>query len=116
MLDAMAAAWTNREYEKVAEFFTEPLFYSDPLNYSFTSKSDLLAFFQDDDGEAQFCEFHQAVFDEERQTGAAEYTYKGSFLYYGTVWIEISNNKISSWREYQHKSEHDRENFWKGKF
>jgi hypothetical protein len=114
MLDRMASGWTKRNYEKVAENFLDDLFYSDALNYSFFSKKDLLAFFRDDGGDPQFCKFYQTVYDEERQIGAAEYTYEGSFRYHGTVWVEIENDKIASWREYQHISELDRENFWKG--
>lgn len=110
----MAKAWTGRDYEKVVECFAARFFYSDALNYRFSNQAELLAFFRDDDGKPQYCEFHLAVFDEQRQTGAAEYTYEGSSRYHGTVWIEIENDRIESWREYQHISELDRENYWKG--
>lgn len=112
MLDRLADAWTNREYEKVVEHFASELFYSDPLNYSFRGNSELLEFFRNDDGMLQSCTFHNSVFDETRQVGTAEYTYKGTFQYHGTVWIELKDDKIVSWREYQHKTEKSWKEFW----
>lgn len=112
MLKLMAESWTSRNYKTVAEQFAETLFYSDSINYTFTKRIDLLAFFEDDGGHSQSCEFHNAVFDEESQKGAAEYTYKGTFCYHGTVWITIKNEKIIEWREYQQISEKTWEEFW----
>lgn len=112
MLDSMAGFWTNRNYEKVAAHFAEELFYSDSVNYRFFNKSNLLQFFKDDGGFPQSCIFHNAVFDDNIQKGAAEYTYKGTFCYHGTVWITIVNEKIVEWREYQQISEKNWDNFW----
>lgn len=116
MLDLMAKAWTNRNYEVVAAHFAEELFYSDSINYSFYNRLDLLNFFKDDDGYPQNCIFHNAVFDEKNQKGAAEYTYEGSFCYHGTVWITIQNEKIAEWREYQQISEKSWDDFWRKRF
>ena len=112
MLKSLAGGWTSRDYPKVIGCFSADVFYSDPLRYAFSDSSSLLAFFEDDDGRPQKCEFHYALFDEPRQVGAAEYTYEGTFRYHGTVWIEVKNDKISRWREYQHKSEKSWEEFW----
>lgn len=113
LLASLAENWTNRNYEAVAVNFAEDVFYSDSLNYTFFNRASLLKFFCDDGGCDQFCEFHNAVFDEARQIGTAEYTYEGTHRYHGTVWVEIANGKIATWREYQHKSELDWEAFWK---
>lgn len=112
-LDALVDGWTKGEYEKVASHFAENAFYSDALTYKFRDRATLLAFFQDDGGEPQSCVFHEWIFDEERQLGAAEFTYSGTYLYHGTVWITLSEDKIISWREYQHTSEKTREELWK---
>jgi hypothetical protein len=112
VLDSLSAGWKNRDYPSVADHFHEQLFYSDPLNYSIRNRRDLLEFFTDDDGKPQSCVFHNAVLDEERQIGTAEYTYQGTYLYHGTVWIELKDDKIASWREYQHKSERTWKEFW----
>ena len=113
MLKALAKGWTNREYAFVAEHFAEDVFYSDPQNYTIHDRESLLAFFEDDDGKPQSCAFHDQVFHEARQIGVAEYTYEGTFRFNGTVWIELRDDKIASWREYQHRSEKDWNEYWK---
>ncbi|HQU84898.1 MAG TPA: nuclear transport factor 2 family protein [Pyrinomonadaceae bacterium] len=112
MLETMAQAWSNRDYEKVSEYFAEKLFYSDSLNYSFKSKREILDFFKDDEGFSQNCIFHNVVFDEETQIGTGEYTYRGTFCYHGTAWIKIEDEKIVEWREYQHVSEKNYDDYW----
>jgi hypothetical protein len=113
LLTELAEGWTNREYTSVAACFADDVYYSDPQNYTIRDRSSLLTFFKDDDGEPQSCKFHNHVFDETHQLGVAEYTYEGTFRYHGTVWIELRNDKIASWREYQHKSNKDWKEFWK---
>lgn len=112
LLRSLADGWTNRQYSSVAASFAEDVFYSDALNYSLRGRASLLNFFEDDDGASQHCEFRLSLFDEERQIGVAEYSYKGSFRYHGTVWIKLSNDKIVNWREYQHRSDKDWKEFW----
>ncbi len=110
---SLADDWTNGSYEQVAARFAEDVFYSDSQNYTFTDREELLAFFRDDKGQSQSCRFHNSAFDEMRQVGAAEYTYKGTFRYHGTAWIQLRADRIASWREYQHRSEQSWEEFWK---
>ncbi|HKP69193.1 MAG TPA: nuclear transport factor 2 family protein [Pyrinomonadaceae bacterium] len=112
MLKLLADAWTDREYALVASQFAEDVFYSDPRNYTFRDRQSLLAFFSDDDGLPQSCTFHNWIFDEEQQLGVAELTYVGTYRYHGTVWIEVRNGQIVSWREYQHISDKDWDEFW----
>lgn len=113
MLGEMAEAWKARNYQLVLSYFDEDLFYSDGISYSFFSKSELMKFFVNDGGHSQFCVFYNSMFDERNQTGVGEYTYIGENSYHGTVWIKIENNKITSWREYQHKTDLSWKEFWK---
>jgi hypothetical protein len=113
LLEELAIGWTTRDYRAVADHFAEKVFYCDPQNYTLRDRASLLAFFEDDDGKPQSCQFHGGVFDEAVQQGVAEYTYEGTFRYHGTVWIEFREDKIVSWREYQHRSEKDWKDFWK---
>lgn len=113
LLTRMATGWTQRDYRSVASCFAEDVFYSDPHNYTIRDRASLLEFFEDDDGKPQSCAFLDHLFDEVRQVGVAEYTYEGTFRYHGTVWIELMDDKIRSWREYQHRSEKDWKEFWK---
>ncbi|MBS1770015.1 MAG: hypothetical protein JSS77_10155 [Acidobacteria bacterium] len=112
-LDRLGDGWATRDYKTVASHFGERLHYSDAINYCFRDKKSLVEFFEDDDGKPQSCKFHNAIFDESRQLGCAEYSYKGNFIYHGTVWIKVVDDKIVEWREYQHRSEKTWKEFWK---
>jgi hypothetical protein len=112
LLKLLADGWTDKEYGLVASQFTEDVFYSDPRNYTFRDRGSLLAFFEDDEGLPQSCTFHNSIFDEERQLGVAEFTYVGTYRYHGTAWIELRGDKIASWREYQHISDKEWDEFW----
>lgn len=114
MLQVLAQAWTDRDYEKAIGFFADDVHYGDPLRYNFENRSDLLRFFQDDEGYEQRTDWHNVVFDEDRQLGAAEYSYQGTHLYHGIVLVKLENDKIARWREYQHISEEPWERFTVG--
>ena len=113
LLSQLADNWTAKRYEEVAGLFTNRLFYSDAINYAYYDRTALLAFFRDDGEHPQLCVFHNSIFDFEKQLGVAEYSYKGHFLYHGTVWIKLDGDKISVWREYQHRSDQPHSAFWK---
>jgi hypothetical protein len=114
MLQTLGQAWTDRDYEKAIGFFAADVRYGDPTRYNFNGRSDLLRFFQDDEGYEQRTDWHNVVFDEERQLGAVEYSYQGTHLYHGIVLIKVENDKITRWREYQHISDEPRERFTAG--
>jgi hypothetical protein len=111
MLQTLARGWAEKDYEKVASHFAEDVRYIDPVRYRFASRAELLEFFREEGGDESTV-WHNAVFDEERQAGAAEYTYQGTHRYHGTVWIEVRGNQIVRWREYQHTSDLEWEEFW----
>lgn len=114
-LEALAQAWADKEYERAARHFAEDVRYADPLHYRFASRAELLRFFQDDGGYPQRTVWHNAVFDEERQVGAAEYTYEGTHRYHGLVLIKVNGGgEFSHWREYQHVSTLDWKDFCSG--
>lgn len=111
MLDRMADAWRSKRYQEVAERFSDDAYYCDPLSYELLSRDEILAFFQAEE-EGENCTFHNAVFDEGRQIGVAEYSYSGSNTYHGTVWVKLEDEKIVEWREYQHKTTKPWSEFW----
>jgi hypothetical protein len=84
------------------------------LRYTLTNRADLQAFFEDDEGYPQRTVWHNIVFDEEQQIGAAEYTYEGTHRYHGTSNIKVTNNLITHWREYQHIDSREWEEFASG--
>lgn len=102
LLERLAEGWRRRAYLEVAAHFAEDVHYADPLRYRIEGRAALLAFFREDGGHEQRTSFHEAVFDEARQVGMAEYTYEGTHRYHGAVVIRLAGGVITHWREYQH--------------
>ena len=114
MLDALSDAWQHKNYAAAVEVFADEIQYADPLRYKLDGKAQLRAFFEADDGYEQRTVWHTIIFDEERQLGAAEYTFDGTHRYHGMVIIKLRDDRISHWREYQHISELEWESLWTG--
>jgi hypothetical protein len=107
----VAAAWARRDYTKAASFFEADVRYGDPLRYLNTGREQLRNFFENDEGFEQKTVWHNVIFDESQQLGAAEYTYDGTHRYHGTVLIRVKDGLITHWREYQHIDSRDWETF-----
>jgi SnoaL-like domain len=115
MLQSLADAWTRRDYESAASFFTENIEYVDPLRYSFRSRGELRTFFESDEDKPQITMWHTIVFDEEQQIGMAEYTYEGTYRYHGVTIVRLAGDKICKWQEYQHIDSRDWVEYASGK-
>ena len=102
VLADLAGAWARRDYKAAAAFFAQDVRYADPLRYSFEGNDALRAFFEADEGQDQRTTWHTIIFDEERQEGAVEYTYEGSYRYHGVALVRVADGKIARWREHQH--------------
>ena len=102
LLERLAAAWARRDYAAAEECFAEDVRYADPMNYEFSDRATLRAFFEADEDRDQRTDWHLVLFDEARQVGAVEYTYEGSFRYHGVALVRMSDGLITHWREYQH--------------
>ena len=115
LLNTMAEGWNSGDVEKVAACFAEKVSYGDPTRYAFTSRQELKPFFEPPDGGSQQCTWHRVIFDEEAQTGAAEYTYTGHQTYHGCVVARVEGGVVFDWREWQHTSDLDWEEFVAGR-
>ncbi|MFH1143896.1 MAG: nuclear transport factor 2 family protein [Candidatus Eisenbacteria bacterium] len=102
LLHGLAAAWSRRDYAAAAGVFAEDVRYADPTRYAWEGRAALRAFFEADEGFEQETVLHTILFDEQRQVGAAEYTYRGTHTYHGVALIRLEAGKIAQWREYQH--------------
>ena len=71
-LYALKDAWARRDYPAAAAFFAQDVQYADPLRYHCTNRRELQDFFTADSGLPQITEWHNIVFDESNQVGAAE--------------------------------------------
>jgi hypothetical protein len=101
-IDALARDWTAGDAPGAAAHFAERVDYRDPLRYRFTTREELLPFFEPPpDGHR--CTIHAALFDPERQAGAVEYTYEGDHRYHGAAIVSVDGSGlIDGWREWQH--------------
>src|SRR5258708_24657151 len=97
LLQGLADGWQRRDYARVARSYTEDVQYKDPTRYHFTSRGDLLKFFEDDVGLPQSTVWHTIVFEEAQQVGAAEHTYTGPIQLHGTVLLNVANGCLSHW-------------------
>jgi SnoaL-like domain len=111
LLEGLARAWHEKQYEQAASFFAENVAYGDPTRYTANGRDELLQFFKDDEGYPQHTTWHNVVFDEAQQIGAVEYTYIGTYQYHGIVIAKVKDDMITHWREYQHISDQDYETF-----
>lgn len=114
MLNAISESWQQRDYERASSFFAETVHYADPLNYRFDNRADLQRFFENDEGFEQKNIWHNIIFDESQQIGAVEYTYEGTHRYHGIALVKVADGKITHWREYQHISQLDWQEFIAG--
>ena len=113
LLRRMADGWNRGVARAVAACFADQLSYSDPLNYSFQRLDDLFPFFEPPEGGTHRVEWHRILFDEVEQTGVAEYTYQGHRRYHGAVIARVEGGKVVHWREWQHRSDLDWDEFVK---
>jgi hypothetical protein len=95
--DATDAAATD-----AAACFAEVVDYADPIRYRFSTRAELLPFFEPGPGGHEI-EWHGVLFDEAAQAGVVEYTYRGHHQYHGAAIVEVdAEGLIGSWREWQH--------------
>ncbi len=111
LLERMAAGWNSGDAEAVADCFAEDVSYADPTRYSFSSREELLPFFEPPEGGSQRVVWHRILSDEAEQAGAAEYTYEGHHGYHGAVIATVRDGRVLHWREWQHTSDLDWEEF-----
>lgn len=114
LLDRLALGWASGDAEAVAREFAETVRYGDPTRYRFTGRTALIPFFEPPPA-GQWVVWHRWMFDEAAQSGVAEYSYEGHRRYHGAALVEIdADGRIADWREWQHASELDWDDFVAG--
>lgn len=103
LMETVAEGWRKGDAGRAARCFATDAVYSEPPRKQFYRGRDALrAFFGPD---PQGMVWHHLVFDEKRQIGAGEYTYRGRNQYHGIVIVRIAGGLIANWREYQVRSD-----------
>jgi hypothetical protein len=101
-IDALAAAWTAGDALAAAAHFASEVDYRDPLRYRFTTRDELVPFFEPSPA-GHTCVVHSILFDPARQAGVVEYTYEGDHRYHGAAIVSVTaDGLIDVWREWQH--------------
>ena len=105
LMRRLARAWNAGDAEAAAACFAEGVDYADPLRYRFSSRADLVPFF-DPGPDGHSVTWHRLIFDEAASTGVVEYTYVGDHRYHGAAIVRIDQDgRVSRWREWQHESD-----------
>lgn len=108
LLHKVADGWNNGNAQVAADCFTEDAIYIEPPDQQlYQGRNELYEFFGGIEGRSDPMNmtWHYLIFDEQEQVGTGEYTfaYKGR-LSHGIVIVQISEEKINRWREYQYRS------------
>jgi ketosteroid isomerase-like protein len=112
MLETIARAWNEGDTNTALACFTHDARYTEPPDSQhYEGRDQLYEFFGGADPPAMSMAWHTVLFDEDLQMGAAEYSFTGENTYHGVVVIRLRDDRISNWREYQHRSDLDWEAF-----
>ncbi len=116
LMRSLARAWSTGDPEAAVNCFTDDVVYIEPPDrqryvgraaiYELSGGAEAI-------GRPPSMSFawHQLFFDPERQTGAGEYTFRGRRQYHGVALVQLRNDRISHWREYQYQHDADWEEF-----
>ena len=112
LLATIAEAWNTGDARKGADCFTEDAIYTEPPDrQECIGREALYEFFGADAPPPMSMTWHHVAFDEGRQIGFGEYTFHGRNRYHGVVVVRVRDGKVSNWREYQYRSDLDRDDF-----
>ena len=106
LLQTVADGWNAGDARMAADCFTEDAIYVEPPDRQrYVGRHQLAGFFGR--GVEFSMTWHRVVFDEEEKVGFGEYTLRvsGEFTLHGITAVEVEDDLISGWREYQYRSE-----------
>lgn len=102
LMGRLGAAWNRGDADAAAACFADAVEYVDPRRYRFSSKSELVPFF-DPGPSGHSVVWHRTIFDPVASTGVVEFTYVGHHRYHGAAVVEVdASGHIILWREWQH--------------
>ncbi len=115
LMNNVASGWSDRDTELALTSFAEEATYMQPPNIQFYQGHDQLRAYFGALEEHHKMTFHHFWFDENSQTGVAEFTfsYDSETADTGVAIIEIEDGKINHWREYFVKGPNDFSEFLK---
>jgi SnoaL-like domain len=112
LLATIERSWNEGDTLTALACFTDDARYTEPPDTQhYEGRDQLYEFFGGEDPPPMEMTWHTVLFDEDLQTGAAEYTFVGTNTYHGVVVIRLRDDRIANWREYQHRSDLDWDGF-----
>jgi hypothetical protein len=109
LLNTVAKGWNTNNARLAADCFSEDVVYIEPPDLQlYEGRDALFEFFGGEEGRAlpMSLEWHHLIFDEQKQVGSGEYTFKyRGRITHGLLIIQIKNGLIHRWREYQVRTE-----------
>jgi len=102
----VADAWNQGDAERAASCFSEDAIYSGPPSAGHRGRKVLYEYFGGAKGRAlpMQMQWHNLVFDPERQVGVGEYSFRYQIQTHGMVIVRMQDGLIRNWREYEVES------------
>ena len=110
----LATAWSEQNTEAAVDCFTPDAIYMEPPDIQIYQGHEQLRPYFAALGAGTYMRFDYLWFDEERQVGAGEYAFGVTGkpnADHGVVVMEIRNERIAVWREYQRRGPADLDDF-----
>ena len=113
LMQDVADGWSTQNTELALRSFHENVIYMEPPDIQLYRGHEQLRPYFDALEAKHEMEFHNLMFNRDKQIGAGEYTfsYGSDTADTGVVIVKILEGKIAFWREYQRKGSSDFEDF-----
>lgn len=105
-MERVAQRWNRGDAEQAASCFTETAVFSGPPSTPHRGRRELFDWFGGAKGRElpMHMAWHHLLFDQARQIGVGEFTFRYRIQTHGLVIVKISNGLIVNWREYEIES------------
>jgi hypothetical protein len=102
LMTTIAEGWNSGNAKIAVECFSEDAIYIEPPDKQLIQgRDELYTYFGGDAGAEMKLTWHNLFFNEAKQSGAGEYTFEmNGIIHHGMVVVDIKNDKITFWREY----------------
>jgi len=99
----LARAWSTGDAVTATDCFTDDVVYVEPPDRQrYVGRAALFELSGGDEPPPMSMTWHHLAFDPEQQIGFGEYTFQGRRQYHGITIVQIRQDRIARWREYQY--------------
>ena len=103
LMQTVADSWNGGDTARALACFTDDAVYMEPPDEQrYEGREELFVFFGGEDPPPMSMEWHHLVVDGD--IGVAEYTYRGNRQFHGLVIVQLRDDLIARWREYERGS------------